>query len=138
MQESNVQFRNPILKKINYHLNEDFDRNKFDKFDLKIQTNLITQKDEKQAIVKLCGELGELNENFPFYIEIELEAPFKWTKDVPEDIAKNLLKRNAPTLLLSYMRPIVAFITSQSGITYNIPYVDFTKEDSEKEGNEKD
>ena len=36
------------------------------------------------------------------------------------------------------MRPIVAFITSQSGITYNIPYVDFTKEDSEKEGNEKD
>lgn len=36
------------------------------------------------------------------------------------------------------MRPIVTFITSQSGITHNIPYVDFTKEDSEKEGNEKD
>ncbi len=134
MKESNFQFRNPILKKINYHLNEDFDRNKFNKFDLKIQTNLITQKDEKQAIVKLCGELGESNENFPFYIEIELEAPFKWTEDVPENVAKNLLRRNAPTLLLSYMRPIVAFITSQSGIVpYNIPYIDFTKENEEND-----
>ncbi len=36
------------------------------------------------------------------------------------------------------MRPIVTFITSQSGITYNIPYVDFTKEYSKKKGNEKD
>ncbi|MCI8629248.1 MAG: hypothetical protein HFE57_07060 [Firmicutes bacterium] len=134
MQESNFQFKNPILKKINYHLNEDFDRDKFDKIDLKFQTNVIGKKSEKQAIVKLRGEFGESNENFPFYIEIELEAPFKWTEDIPEDVAKNLLKRNAPALLLSYMRPIVAFITSQSGIVpYNIPYIDFTKENEEND-----
>ena len=134
MQESNFQFKNPILKKINYHLNEDFDRDKFDKIDLKFQTNVIGKKSEKQAIVKLRGEFGESNENFPFYIEIELEAPFKWTEDVPENVAKNLLRRNAPTLLLSYMRPIVAFITSQSGIVpYNIPYIDFTKENEEND-----
>ena len=134
MKESNFQFRNPILKKINYHLNEDFDRDKFDKIDLKFQTNVIGKKSEKQAIVKLRGEFGESNENFPFYIEIELEAPFKWTEDIPEDVAKNLLKRNAPALLLSYMRPIVAFITSQSGIVpYNIPYIDFTKENEEND-----
>ena len=134
MQESNFQFKNPILKKINYHLNEDFDRDKFDKIDLNFQTNVIGKKSEKQAIVKLRGEFGESNENFPFYIEIELEAPFKWTEDIPEDVAKNLLKRNAPALLLSYMRPIVAFITSQSGIVpYNIPYIDFTKENEEND-----
>lgn len=44
MQESNFQFKNPILKKINYHLNEDFDRDKFDKIDLKFQTNVIGKK----------------------------------------------------------------------------------------------
>lgn len=55
MQESNFQFKNPILKKINYHLNEDFDRDKFDKIDLKFQTNVIGKKSEKQAIVKLRG-----------------------------------------------------------------------------------
>ena len=31
------------------------------------------------------------------------------------------------------MRPIVTFITSQSGITYNIPYIDFTKENEEND-----
>ena len=107
MQESNFQFKNPILKKINYHLNEDFDRDKFDKIDLKFQTNVIGKKSEKQAIVKLRGEFGESNENFPFYIEIELEAPFKWTEDIPEDVAKNLLKRNK--ILASFINLQLSF-----------------------------
>lgn len=50
--------------------------------------------------------------------------------DISEDTLNKLLKRNGAALLLSYMRPIVAFVTGQSGIVpYNIPYIDFTKEE---------
>lgn len=39
-----------------------------------------------------------------------------------------LLNQNAPSLLSSYLRPIVAQVTSASKYgTYNIPFVNFTK-----------
>ena len=39
-----------------------------------------------------------------------------------------LLNQNAPSLLLSYLRPIVAQVTSASkNGTYKIPFVNFTK-----------
>lgn len=131
MKESNFQFKSPILKKLNYQLNDNFDINKFEKVELNFHANVIGRKSIKQAVLKLCGEIGKQNENSPFYIELEMEAYFKWNDDIPEEVLEKLLQKNGSALLLSYMRPIVAFITSQSGIaSYNIPYIDFTKEDN--------
>lgn len=133
MKESSFQFRNPILTKLNYQLNDDFDEDNFEKIELKLHTNVIGEKNGKQSVVKLYGEIGEISENSPFYIELEMESYFKWNDDISEKVLKKLLKRNGSALLLSYMRPIVAFVTGQSGIApYNIPYIDFTKEE-EKE-----
>lgn len=46
----------------------------------------------------------------------------------PNNMIDRLLNQNAPSLLLSYLRPIVAQVTSASKYgTYNIPFVNFTK-----------
>lgn len=133
MKESDFQFKNPILKRLNYALNDDFDIDKFDKIELSFHTNVVGRKSAKEAIVTLLGKIGKVNESSPFYIEIEITSPFKWTDDIPEEALNKLLRKNGSALLLSYMRPIVAFVTGQSGIApYNIPYIDFTKEE-EKE-----
>jgi len=131
MQESNFQFKNPILTKLNYELNDNFDKNDFDdKIRTKLNIAIKGKISEKQVIATLLGQIGEIDKNLPFYIEIEISAPFRWTEDISEDTLNKLLKRNGAALLLSYMRPIVAFVTGQSGIVpYNIPYIDFTKEE---------
>ena len=39
-----------------------------------------------------------------------------------------LLNQNAPSLLLSYLRPVIAQVTMASPYgAYNIPFIDFTK-----------
>ena len=48
-----------------------------------------------------------------------------------EEQQEKLLTQNAPALLLSYMRPLVASATAASPYpAYHLPFIDFTKEES--------
>lgn len=56
-----------------------------------------------------------------------MKAEFKWEKNIESSLADKLLKSNAPSLLLSYMRPIIANVTGNSAYpAFNIPYMDMT------------
>ena len=55
-------------------------------------------------------------------------SDFKW-EDLDDDTVEKLLNSNAPALLLSYMRPIVANLTNASNLpVYNLPFVNFKAE----------
>ena len=54
-----------------------------------------------------------------------MASDFKW-EDLDEKTVDSMLNLNAPALLLSYMRPIVANITNSSKFpTYNLPFINF-------------
>ena len=107
---SEFQFTNPILSKIEFLYNKEF-------------------KDKNKAIVSLVCELGEKNDLSPFWLLAEEEATFKWEEAIEEVIVKKLLKQNAPSLLLSYLRPIVVQVTQASPCgAYNIPFMNFSEQ----------
>ena len=82
-------------------------------------------KDENRANVELTLETNTENERAPFKLQIKVASDFKW-EDLDEKTVDSMLNLNAPALLLSYMRPIVANITNSSKFpTYNLPFINF-------------
>lgn len=63
----------------------------------------------------------------PFSLEIEMQSDFYLKESLPEKEVKILLQQNAPSLLLSYMRPIVSEITGYGFQSFKLPFLDFTK-----------
>lgn len=56
-------------------------------------------------------------------------AVFKLDVKIPGIDFDNLLQINAPTLLLSYARPIISSITAQAGMKpLNLPFFNFIKQ----------
>lgn len=134
MKESSFQFTNPLLLKIDFKIN---DKCNFEKFDgninpdisLKIvkEEDLLDQKSNSSP-VKLKITIDNIE--YPFILDMEIAAIFKWDESINEDKIQNLLNVNAPALLLSYARPIITNITQQSGLPpYNIPFMNFTEKE---------
>ena len=128
--ESSFQFTNPVLTDLEIHLNEGF--NEEDNEQVQIQMDISVQVSPKEnrneAIVSLTVEIGEQGNNVPFWIKATERADFLWDEDVSNVMRERLLSQNAPSLLLGYLRPIVAQITNASPYgAYNIPFINFTK-----------
>ena len=84
----------------------------------------------KEAIVKLnliVGEIDDDNEvSTSFYFNGVIVADFKWNDEI--DNPDKMLKISGGTVLLSYIRPILANMTMQAGMKpLNLPFVNFTK-----------
>lgn len=88
--------------------------------------------DVKKAIVALCLNIGKKDNSAPFFLTLTIEACFESKDEACTETAfKKLLDINAPSLLMSYARPIVALITSQAGFpALQLPFFDFTREHS--------
>lgn len=128
--ESVFQFSNPMLLKLDFSVNQDFENNDEEKIRLsvRLETQVAQEnKDDNEAFVVLCVTVGEKEKKFPFYVYAEEAASFKWEKGAYSGETLNkLLKQNAPALLLSYLRPIIANITNSSPYTaYDIPFMNF-------------
>lgn len=126
MKTSDFQFSTPTLSKLQFEINKNFVLNKAG-IEFGIQTNIDIHKSDKanQAIVSFTIIIGEVSDNVPFYIIATEEASFKWSED--ENDIDILLNQNAPALLLAYLRPIIAAVTSSSKYpSYNIPFINFT------------
>lgn len=87
-------------------------------------------KDEIQgnsAIVAMIVEIGEEGSAFPYYMSVKMSSRFTWNSSVPADMVDAMLSRNAPALLLGYIRPLVANITEASPVgACHIPFYNFT------------
>lgn len=130
MKTSPFQFTDPVLTKMSFFVNEDFVAEKKDNIEVNVGIEVNTGEiKDNEAPVELKIVIGEKGEKSPFYIVAVEGASFKWlAKDFKtETEIDRLLNINAPALLLSYLRPIIAMITSASTYpTYNIPFINFS------------
>lgn len=130
---SPIQFSMPVLQQCEFTINPAF-------IDAHKQSNeggvFLPIKIDKQygdAIgkdypVSMRVHVGGKTEEYPFYICVEMSAIFSIQTDVSDGLKEQFLTVNALAVLYSYIRPIIASLTSQSIFPqYNLPFMDFTK-----------
>lgn len=128
MKTSNFQFLNPYLEEAYFVVNSDYDTSDNNgqvemRNDFSVQIR--RSQNENKANVELMLENNMENAKAPFKMRIRVASDFIW-KDLDEERVESMLNLNAPALLLSYMRPIVASLTNSSAFpVYNLPFVNF-------------
>lgn len=130
MNISKFQFTDPFVTSITYAENKGFELAGHDSVDMPVSLKHTAHKGETpgEATVELQAVVGEKSDQIPFYLSVTMVARFRWDAEAfNEEMTKQLLEKNAVSLLISYCRPIVATLTSQSRFpTYNIPFIDLT------------
>ena len=126
--ESTFQFASPELAYFEFVPNKDFNAPNGKEVNLQIKMGVAVKKSNlsPEATVDLTVKIGEKGGNSPFYILAVERADFRWEKELDDARVKSLLDQNAPSLLLSYLRPIIVQITEASAYNVcNIPFVNF-------------
>lgn len=127
MKESVFQFTDPHIVNLEFCINENFDKEQFEGFGIESEVSNAIIEENKEAFVRLRLFMGQKGASTPFSCDIEMVGKFKVEENVEPEFFQSLLDANAPALLMSYARPIVALITAQAGFpSFNIPFVDFT------------
>lgn len=134
MKESKFKFKNPALESVVFEINKNFNEAEYEGVGIAGQTKIAKVKEKNQAIVRFSLEIGEKGSSVPFCLYLTMKAEFKWANDMKIEMVNKLLKANAPSLLLAYMRPIVANLTGSSEFPmFNIPYMDMSENEAEFE-----
>lgn len=137
MKPSSFRFKDPVLTDLHFELNEHFSPEFPKPKEISSTTNVSVRKltdSNHSAIVSLKIDLpAEKSNAFPFSISATMSAQFDWDDGLSDETIKQLLTKNAPALLLGYLRPWIANVT-EAGPTsaIHIPFMDFTQEDSDK------
>lgn len=93
----------------------------------------ISDSDENTLTKKVFLKLRiEDEEAKIFKIKATINGLFRIDKEF-SDQSDLLFEENAPTLLMSYLRPIISVVTSQSKIRYDLPYLNFIRDDAVRE-----
>lgn len=120
---SGFQFSNPKVNHFIFDINNSY---KPDMEDGELPVMFNVQKDPidgNQQYEELNMTIG--NESSPFTIEASIGAFFRWNNDLDDETVQNLLNKNAVSLLIGYLRPIVSQFTVQAGMKpLNLPYID--------------
>lgn len=128
--DSPFQFTTPVLSYLVFEQNEDFKIQPDKEVQTQIKMGVAVKKSNvsPEAAVSLTVEIGEKDEDSPFYIRAVESGNFRWGNELNNELVKRLLDQNAPTLLLSYLRPIIVQITAASPYgLQNIPFVNFAQ-----------
>jgi len=129
MKNSSFQFKAPVLSHLEFVLNSEFNREEKSHYKNEFQIGYNKNDNGYEAIVELSITIGAAPEsqNQPYTVKMVIGSVFRWNDDYSAELIESLLTINAPALLVSYARPIVASITNSSGCgSYNIPFIDFT------------
>jgi len=130
---SGFQFKNPKIKYLLFHVNENFDETKYEGLDVSYGAR-ISEKVDSTAAVDLQIRVGEKSEKTPYFLELVIFSEFRWTDDIDGNV-DSYLKCNATIALMSYARPIISHTTSDAGFrAFNLPFVDI-RDDFQAEGN---
>lgn len=128
MEQSNFQFTDPHIEKIDFRINNV--KTTSNDMPISIEVKSKTNLEDKEATVELNLVVGEINQNneiiTSLYFNGTIVADFKWDNEVKDP--DKMLEVNGGTVLLSYIRPILATLTMQAGLKpLNLPFVNFTK-----------
>jgi len=131
MNKSRFQFSNPELEKVEFLVNDSFNREECDGIAMQSNTE-VKVLEGNEAYVALTLNVGDESDGQPFKILVKMSARFHWDESLDEEKVKKLLNINAPAALLSYIRPIISSMTGSSKYpALNIPFIDFTQVESE-------
>ena len=133
MEASQFQFSNPILIDSIFKINEEYEGEDINYNDIPVSFDIEVMKHEKnpEALVQLKVEVGEKGDKYPFYALATEGAHFRWNSDEIQN-PNIFLEQNAPALLLSYLRPIIANLTAASICdAYNLPFINFSKREED-------
>ena len=125
LKKSKFKFEKPILKRFSFNENENFEEREELKIEIELEKKI--EKEEESGGVSIIFKTVNSNE-IPFFIEVEMYSKFLWEEGLNEQEIRNALEINAPSLLVSYVRPLVALITGSSKYpSWNIPFLDMRK-----------
>ncbi|RHW48712.1 protein-export chaperone SecB [Lactobacillus bombicola] len=138
--KSVFQFTNPELIRSVFIANENYHAEKGKEFKMNVEPNAEEPEDindkERCARVTLSvnnfdltsKSIDDVLDGKPYMVFITMGATFKWNKnDIKSKDEKNFLKVNAASLLLGYIRPLLAELTGMSKFnTQCIPFIDFS------------
>lgn len=134
MKQSTFEFSNPIIDTLSYKINNAFVNNEKlieMKQSLTVENQKLDQSNNASVRLVIGINIEDEKESIdlkekPFSLSISVKAMFRWGDEFNESDVNNMLKVNAPSLLLSYARPIISMITASSPIgSYNIPFFNF-------------
>ena len=123
---SGFQFTSPNITNFKFTVNKNYDADQSNDT-LPISYNVKRDGGESnQQLVSLNMTIG--NEKSPFTFNATIEANFRWSADLDADSVENLLDKNAVSLLIGYLRPVISQFTVQAGMPpLNLPFIDLTK-----------
>jgi preprotein translocase subunit SecB len=134
MKNSPFQFKDPVLTNLVFELCRDFKPSEHKEIEFKNDFKIRIAREEKatNAVVSLTVSVNDGLNDVPFYCTATMMADFKWDETIEESIVEILLNQNAPSLLLSYLRPLIANIIGASQFpAYNIPFINFKNSQEE-------
>ncbi|MGN1113219.1 MAG: protein-export chaperone SecB [Acutalibacteraceae bacterium] len=131
MEESSFKFAEPFVSKIVFNINEEFID--AEKLNIDNMFNVSVSRDTQENLAKVDLEIivgqKKFTDSIPFYINMVISSMFFWDDIYDEDTLHLLLSKDAPSLLLSYARPLIANITNMSPFpAYNLPFYSFTED----------
>lgn len=122
---SDFQFSNPKINHFSFDINNSY---KSEDTEGEIPVVFTIKRDPidgNQQYEELNMKIG--NEASPFTIDASIGAFFRWSNELDDDEVQDLLSKNAVSLLIGYLRPIVAQFTVQAGMRpLNLPFIDLS------------
>lgn len=127
--ESDFKFLNPRIKYTELIVNDDFDISFYNGIDISYKKEEI-RLESNSAQVELIMIIGSKDKSSPFFIKVKIASIFKWAYNQPENDIAMLLNQNAVAMLISYLRPYIANLTSSAGFNaYHIPFINLHEAD---------
>ncbi len=129
MEKSMFQFSNPRIEKVIFKVNG-IDEVDSENIPIGIEVHSEINEEDKTAVVRLDLSVGRIDEQTgdllnSVYFDGCIVADFTWNDEI-ENVEKKL-KINGGTVLLSYIRPILANLTMQAGMRpLHLPFINFT------------
>ena len=116
------------------YFDANFDEKSFESLKLESHTKIIKTQDQNKANVEMCMDIGGMTNEYPFVIKIIMASDFMWEDELEDGLVDKLLKANATSLILSYMRPIISNITNNSKYpVFNLPFLDMQNNEADIE-----
>lgn len=133
--QSNFQFTNPVLTEMVFVVNQDYRPPEGDSQEIPIEIKVSKPDSEayaktQVASISLTAKIGEdKNLMFPCYLLATMTAKFRWEPSLPNEMVEAMLAQNAPSLLLGYLRPLIAQVTAASPVgIFHLPFMNFVQQ----------
>lgn len=129
-----LQFDDPSVLEFNFTINEEFDPTEaFHKLDIQTMVEIPREMDidwDSAVPVYLSLFINLDQEEAPYKIVTKISSFFKVDDNISQLDALQILKTDAASILLSYLRPLVSMMTAASGFpAMTLPMIDFNADD---------